>query len=80
MRLAYEMPNIEFPTQNDIAALMEANPMLWNLIIADLLSGQEPTYAGRNIKVLQSEPELVLELRERPLTQNEELEVLISKV
>ncbi len=41
--LAFGMPNPEYPTENDIAALTEANPMLWNLI-ADPLSGQV-TYA-----------------------------------
>ncbi len=59
-RIAFDMPNAKYPTKSDIAALNENNPMLWNLI-ANLLAGQV-THAGHLIKVLQTEPELLLQL------------------
>lgn len=40
LRLAFDMPNTDFPAEKDIAALTETNPRLWNLIIADLQSGK----------------------------------------
>ncbi len=62
LRLAFDMPYKEQPTETDIAALNENNPMLWSLV-ADLQSGQV-TYPSRQIKVLQTEPELLLQLTE----------------
>ncbi len=59
-RIAFDMPNAKYPTESDNAALNENNPMLWNLIV-DLLGGQV-THASHPIKVLQSEPELLLQL------------------
>ncbi len=50
MRIAFDMPNAEYSTESDIAALNQSNQMHCNLI-ADILSDQV-TYAGLHIKVL----------------------------
>ncbi len=74
LRLAFDMPYKEYPTETDISDVNENNPMLWNLV-ADLLSSQV-IYAGRQIKVLQTGPELLLQLTEGPMIPNEDLKQL----
>ena len=79
VRLAFDLSDdydTELVSEQKLAELSENDTALWNFL-RDIIEGKI-TFAGRKLTVVRSEPELMVEVKEPPMSPSEELASRIS--